>query len=134
MQDRLAPARRPLADESRRLPQIASQYAEMDEFFSIDAVAANGNDLQLDRPHVVRTNATDGADLLVWQRHHAPGHLPGWKANFGARASSQPSATPIPEPGTAGLLVVAGHGLVRNRDRITQCLGVKTQSRARVRR
>jgi MYXO-CTERM domain-containing protein len=141
--------------------KIASQHAEMDEFVSIDAVAANANDLQLYRAYVGRTSVADGADiqvfiddwnaagsasnrtwydgvgyalvtnpidgdfdfdgdvdggdLLVWQRNHAVGDLADWRANFGAGAMSQSSAMPVPEPGAAGLLVVALVAAARRR-------------------
>jgi hypothetical protein len=52
----------------------------------------------------------DGADLLLWQRNQSVGSLADWKANFGTTPPTVAAAGGVPEPASAGLLLLGGVG------------------------
>lgn len=52
----------------------------------------------------------DGRDFLVWQRNPAIGSLSDWQSNYGSPLVS--AITSVPEPTTAGLMILALVGLL----------------------
>jgi hypothetical protein len=57
----------------------------------------------------------DGHDFLAWQRSESPDPLSAidladWRTNFGAPFPASATSTPVPEPSTAALLIIAAIG------------------------
>jgi hypothetical protein len=83
--------------------QFGATGAYTIEWKNLNLIASGPGDFDADLD-------VDGADLLLWQRNQSLGSLADWEANFGTAPPASAAARGVPEPATAGLMLLGSVG------------------------